>query len=48
MAEQEKVVARFRDGRLVKGIVKNFRADSAMIVLSEETTLQERALPWKT
>lgn len=44
MAEQERVVARFRDGRLVKGIVKNFRVDSAMIVLSEETTLQERRI----
>lgn len=42
MVEQKKVVARFRDGRLAKGTVKDFRIDSNMVVLNEETTLQER------
>jgi hypothetical protein len=44
MREDEKVVARFRDGRIVKGHVIRFSIESDMIVLNNETTGEENPI----
>ncbi len=36
--EGEKIVARFRDGRLLKGFVRNFNIESDTIILSDRKT----------
>jgi hypothetical protein len=41
----EKIVARYRDGRLVKGYVRNFSIESETVVLSDQETLQEIRVP---
>ncbi len=41
MAEPEKIVARFRDRKLVRGAVKDFRIDSDVVVIKGETPGQE-------
>jgi hypothetical protein len=41
----EKIVARFRDGRLVKGHVMGFSIESDMVVLNDQKTLQEIRVP---
>jgi hypothetical protein len=45
MAEVEKVVARFRDGRIVKGTLADFSLDADTVVLREEATHEERRIP---
>lgn len=44
MGEGEKVVARFRDGRIIKGHVKRFSIESDAIVLKNEKTGEERSI----
>jgi hypothetical protein len=39
--EGEKIVARFKDGRLVKGYVNDFSIESDTLVLNDEKTHQE-------
>lgn len=41
----EKIVARFRDGRLVKGLVRGFSIESDTVVLNDQKTLQEIRVP---
>jgi hypothetical protein len=43
--EEKKIVARFRDGRLVKGIVRNFSIESDTIILSDQKTNMESSVP---
>lgn len=45
MGDQEKVVARFSDKRLLKGYVKGFTGDSAVVVIEEAATGKEHAVP---
>ncbi len=40
--ETEKIVARFRDGRLLKGFVRNFSIESDTVVLSDQTNQEKR------
>jgi hypothetical protein len=44
MTMQEKVVARFRDGRIVKGTVRDFRADADVIMLDEDGSGEEHRI----
>jgi hypothetical protein len=41
----EKIVARYRDGRMVKGYVRNFSIESETVVLNDEKTLVEIRVP---
>ena len=41
----EKIVARFRDGRLVKGYVRGFSIESDTVVLNDQKTLLEMLVP---
>lgn len=41
----EKIVARFRDGRLVKGYVRGFSIESDTVILNDQKTLQEILVP---
>ena len=41
----EKIVARFKDGRLVKGFVRGFSIESDTVVLNDQKTLQEIGVP---
>ncbi len=43
--EGEKIVARFRDGRLLKGFVRNFNIESDTIILSDRKTNKECRVP---
>jgi hypothetical protein len=45
MAEIEKAVARFRNGNVLKGMLKDFSIDSDLIILHEDTTQEERWIP---
>lgn len=45
MVDGEKVVARFRNGALVKGYVKNFKIDRERITLNEPRTHKVRRIP---
>ena len=44
MGAEEKVVARFRDGRIVKGHVERFSIESDAIVLKSEKTGEEQSI----
>ena len=44
MDNEEMVVARYKDGRLLKGYVRNFRIDSDVILLREPQTQEERSV----
>jgi len=41
----EKIVARFRDGRLLKGFVRNFSIESDMVILNDHKTNEEIRIP---
>jgi len=41
----EKIVARFRDGRLVKGYARGFSIESDTVLLNDQKTLQEVSVP---
>jgi hypothetical protein len=41
----EKIVARFRDGRLLKGFVRNFSIESDTVILSDQKTNKENRIP---
>jgi hypothetical protein len=41
MKEAQKVVARFRDGRIVKGYLKDFRIDADTVLLNDAQTKEE-------
>ncbi len=43
--EGEKIVARFRDGRLLKGFARNFSIESDAIILSDQKTNKESRIP---
>jgi hypothetical protein len=43
--EGEKIVARFRDGRLLKGFVRNFSIESDTVILSDQKTNKESRIP---
>lgn len=43
--EGEKAVARFRDGRLVKGHVRDFSIESDTVILNDQKTQQELRVP---
>jgi hypothetical protein len=43
--EGEKIVARFRDGRLLKGFVRNFSIEADTVILSDQKTNQESRVP---
>ncbi len=43
--EGEKAVARFRDGRVVKGHVRGFSIESDMVMLNDQKTQQEMPVP---
>jgi hypothetical protein len=43
--EGEKIVARFRDGRLLKGFVRNFSIESDTVILSDQKANQEKRIP---
>jgi hypothetical protein len=43
--EGEKIVARFRDGRLLKGFVKNFSIETDTVILSDRKTNSESRVP---
>jgi hypothetical protein len=45
MDGEEKAVARFKNGSVMKGMLKNFSIDADMVVLHEEKTLEERWIP---
>jgi len=45
MSDNEKVVARFNDKRLLKGYVKNFTGDSVTVIIEEADTGKEHAVP---
>ena len=40
--EGEKIVARFRDGRLLKGFVRNFSIESDTLIMSDQTNKENR------
>jgi hypothetical protein len=44
-SDGEKIVARFTDGRLVKGRVRGFSIESDTVVLNDQKTLQEIRVP---
>ena len=46
MEEGNRVVVRFKDGRLVKGHVRDFSIDADTIVLNEHETGRERRVPF--
>jgi hypothetical protein len=41
----EKIVARFRDGRLLKGFVRNFSIESDTVILNDQNTNKENRIP---
>jgi hypothetical protein len=41
----EKIVARFRDGRLLKGFVRNFSMESETVILNDHKTNEEIRIP---
>jgi hypothetical protein len=43
--EGEKIVARFRDGRVLKGFVRNFSIESDTVILSDQKTNKESRVP---
>src|SRR3989337_1541551 len=45
MSDNEKVVARFNDKRLLKGYVGKFTGDSATVIIKEADTGKEHAVP---
>ena len=45
MAAEEKVVARYKDGTLVKGYVNNFRVDADTIRLREPKAKEDHSVP---
>ncbi len=45
MGDKEKIVARFNDKRLLKGYVKKFTGDSAIVIIEEADTGKEHAVP---
>jgi len=45
MGSEERVVARFSDGRVLKGYVKGFTAESDHIVLAEAGSGEEQRIP---
>ena len=45
MGGEKMVVARFRDGKVVKGYVKDFRIDAETVVLSLLKTREDRHVP---
>lgn len=45
MSDNEKIVARFNDKRLLKGYVKKFTGDSAIVIIEEADTGKEHAVP---
>lgn len=45
MSEGEKVVARFRDGKAVKGYVRDFSIESDTITLDDQTTHETHRVP---
>ncbi len=45
MSEEEKVVARFKDGSLVKGYVRNFRVDAETVRLRTPKNRNEITVP---
>jgi hypothetical protein len=42
--EGERIVARFTNGKLVKGYVRDFSVDSDMVVLKDQKTQQEQSV----
>lgn len=45
MIGQEKAVARFRNGSVLKGMLKDFSLDSEFIMFHEDATQEERWIP---
>src|SRR4030067_140422 len=45
MGDKEKIVARFNDKRLLKGYIKKFTGDSAVVIIEEADTGKEHAVP---
>lgn len=45
MSEGEKVVARFKDGTMIKGFIRDFSVDAGVVVLNDQQTNQERHVP---
>ena len=45
MGDKEKIVARFNDKRLLKGYIKKFTGDSAIVIIEEADTGKEHAVP---
>jgi hypothetical protein len=45
MSDNERVVARFNDKRLLKGYMKIFSGDSAIVIIEEADTGKEHAVP---
>ena len=45
MSDNEKVVARFNDKRLLKGYVGKFTGDSATVIIKEADTGRENVVP---
>ena len=43
--EEEKIVARFRDGRLLKGFVKDFNIESDTVILTDREKNTESRVP---
>lgn len=43
--EGEKIVARFRDGRILKGFVRNFSVESDTVILRDQKTNKESRIP---
>jgi hypothetical protein len=43
--EGDKIVARFRDGRLVKGVVRDFSIESDTVILNDQKTNKESSIP---
>ena len=45
MNEGDKVVARYDDGRLLKGYLRGFTSDEAAVIITEATTGSEHTIP---
>jgi hypothetical protein len=46
MGTGEMIIARFRDGRVVKGYVRDFRIDADAIAMSDHKTEDEHTIPF--